>query len=164
VREPRRVPGLKTPLFDRLLDDGINVRQPVSPTRSLDMPSLRESVRADLSRLLNTRTNLRGAVKDLASGTVLDYGIPSLSPISPASDDDRRILAELLEKIVAQYEPRLRSVRILVQQDKTDPRALIGVVYGNLVSGNEMENVYFPLALDSAAKKVDVGGSVEPAE
>ena len=66
MREPRPISGAKTPLFDRLLDDGMNVRQPVSPTRAFDMVRLRESVRADLVRLLNTRTNLRGNIRELA--------------------------------------------------------------------------------------------------
>jgi type VI secretion system protein ImpF len=160
VREPRPVPGLKAPLFDRLLDDGINVRQPTSPTRALDMTSLRESVKSDLSRLLNTRSHLRGTAKELASGTVLTYGIPDLSPISPASDDQRASLALLLAKIVSTFEPRLQSVKVLVQQDTEDPRALMGVVYGNLVSGNVMEPVYFPLILDSSAKQIDVSDNV----
>jgi len=123
------------------------------------MAALRESVRADLSRLLNTRSQLRGTVRELALGTVLTYGVPDFTPISASSDNDRRKLSEILEKIVTQFEPRLQSVRVLVQPDKTDPRVLIGVVYGNLVSGNVMEPVYFPLALDASAKKVDVGGS-----
>ena len=160
MREPRPVPGLKTPLFDRLLDDGINVRQPVSPTRALDMTSLRESVKGDLSRLLNTRSHLRGSAQELASGTVLTYGIPDLSPISPASDEQRASLASLLAKIVSTFEPRLQSVKVVVQQDKDDPRALMGVVYGNLVSGNVMETVYFPLITDSAAKKIDLSDDV----
>jgi type VI secretion system protein ImpF len=159
VREPRSVPGLKTPLFDRLLDDGINVRQPVSPARALDMARLRESVRGDLARLLNTRSHLRGTAKELASGTVLTYGIPDLSPISPSSDDQRGGLAALLVKIISTFEPRLQSVKVYVQEDKADPRALLGVIYGNLVSGKVMEPVYFPLALDAGAKKIDVEDS-----
>lgn len=156
MREPRPVPGLKTPLFDRLLDDGINVRQPVSVSRSLGMAQLRESVRADLSRLLNTRSHLRGNAQELANGTVLTYGIPDLSPISPSSDEQRSGLASLLARIISTYEPRLRSIKVLVQQDKDDPRALMGIVYGNLVFGNVMEPVYFPLVLDSSAKKINV--------
>jgi type VI secretion system lysozyme-like protein len=122
------------------------------------MANLRESVRADISRLLNTRSNLRGTAQELAAGTVLAYGIPNLSPISPASDKQRQNLAAILEKIIVRYEPRLQSVSVLIQQDKRDPRVLVGVVYGNLVIGAVIEPVYFPLALDSSAKKVDVDG------
>jgi type VI secretion system lysozyme-like protein len=158
VREPRPIPGAKAPLFDRLLDDGPDVRQPVSSNRALDAHNLRESVRADLVRLLNTRSNLRGTVRELAQGTVLDYGIPDLAPISAASDHDQSGLARLVEKVVSIYETRLQNVKVVIQPDKSDPRKLLGIVYANLVIGNVVEPVYFPLAIDSQ-KKVAIEGS-----
>ncbi len=156
MREPRPIPGVKTPLFDRLLDDGYNVRQPVSSSRVIDLPTFRELVRRDLVSLLNTRSNLRGTVKQLAEGTVIDFGIPNLAPISPAAVGQRDNLSAILQKIVSTYERRLTDVRVVLQQDKANPRALIGVIYANLVFGNITEPVYFPLALDNAARKVDV--------
>lgn len=159
MREPRSISGAKTPLFDRLLDDGPDVRQPVSPNRALDAHNLRESVRADLVRLLNTRTNLRGDIRELARGTVLDYGIPDLSPISADSEHQRVGLAKLVEEVISTYERRLQNVKVLIQIDKADPRKLLGIVYANLVMGNVVEPVYFPLALDSKAKNIDVEGS-----
>jgi type VI secretion system lysozyme-like protein len=159
VREPRPISGAKTPLFDRLLDDGPDVRQPVAPNRAFDAHSLRESVRADLVRLLNTRTNLRGNIRELAQGTVLDYGIPDLSPISAADEQQRAGLAKRVEAVISTYEPRLQSVKVIIQPDKTDPRKLLGIVYANLVIGSVVEPVYFPLALDSMVKNVEIDGS-----
>jgi type VI secretion system lysozyme-like protein len=159
VREPRPISGAKTPLFDRLLDDGPDVRQPVSPNRAFDAQSLRESVRADLVRLLNTRTNLRGHIRRLAQGTVLDYGIPDLSPISAADEQQRADLAKRVEAVISTYEPRLKSVKVVIQLDKTDPRKLLGIVYANLMIGSVVEPVYFPLALDSSVKNIEIEGS-----
>jgi type VI secretion system lysozyme-like protein len=159
VREPRPISGAKTPLFDRLLDDGPDVRQPVSPNRALDTHNLRESVRADLVRLLNTRTNLRGSIRELARGTVLDYGIPDLSPISAASEQQRAGLAKVVEQVISNYEPRLRKVRVVMQADKADPRKLIGIVYADLIIGSIVEPVYFPLALDAMVKNFQIEGS-----
>jgi type VI secretion system protein ImpF len=159
VREPRPISGAKTPLFDRLLDDGPDVRQPVAPNRAFDAQSLRESVRADLVRLLNTRTNLRGNVRELAQGTVLDYGIPDLSPISAADEQQRAGLAKRVADVISTYEPRLRSVKVLIQIDKADPRKLLGIVYADLIIGHVLEPVYFPLALDSTIKNVEIEGS-----
>jgi type VI secretion system protein ImpF len=159
VREPRPISGAKTPLFDRLLDDGPDVRQPVSPNRALDAHKLRESVRADLVRLLNTRTNLRGNIRELAQGTVLDYGIPDLSPISAASEQQQVALAKRIEAVISTYEPRLRNVKVIIQIDKSDPRKLLGVVYANLVIGSVVEPVYFPLALDASVKNIQIEGS-----
>jgi type VI secretion system protein ImpF len=159
VREPRPISGAKTPLFDRLLDDGPEVRQPVSPHRALDGSGLRESVRKDLVRLLNTRSPLRGRAQELARGTILDYGIPDLSPLSAASEEQRSGLARLIEKVISNFEPRLRNVKVIIQLDKTDPRNLLGIVYANLVTGNIAEPVYFPLALDPTGKKIDIESS-----
>jgi type VI secretion system lysozyme-like protein len=159
VREPRPIPGAKAPLFDRLLDDGPDVRQPVSSNRALNAHNLRESVRADLVRLLNTRTNLRGHIREIARGTVLDYGIPDLSPISAASEQQRIGLAKVVEQVISTYEPRLRKVKVLIQTDKADPRKLIGVIYADLIIGSVVEPVYFPLALDSMVKNVQVESS-----
>jgi type VI secretion system lysozyme-like protein len=159
VREPRPISGAKTPLFDRLLDDGPDVRQPVSPNRAFDAHHLRESVRADLVRLLNTRTNLRGNIRQLAQGTVLDYGIPNFSPISAASEQQQVALAKRIEDVISTYEPRLRNVKVLIQIDKSDPRKLLGVVYASLVIGSVVEPVYFPLALDATVKNIDIEGS-----
>jgi type VI secretion system protein ImpF len=159
VREPRPIPGAKAPLFDRLLDDSENVRQPVSPNRALDSTALREAVRGDLARLLNTRSHLRGTVRELAQGTVLDYGIPNITPITAASELERSKLARLIERVISTYEPRLRNIKVLIQEDKADPRKLLGVVYANLVMGNIVEPVYFPLALDPTGKKIAIDGS-----
>jgi type VI secretion system lysozyme-like protein len=156
VREPRPIPGAKVPLFDRLFDEGINVRQPQSSARVLDLAALCESVRDDLSRLLNTRSSLRGRVKAASLGTVIDYGTPNLSPFAPNDEPKRNDLANSLEKIIKAYEPRLRNVKVVLQPDKTDPRIVLGVVYANLVFGNIVEPVYFPLSLEESGQKVDV--------
>jgi type VI secretion system protein ImpF len=156
VREPRPIPGAKTPLFDRLLDDGIDVRQPVTPSRALDLPKLRNSVRQDLTRLLNTRSNLRGDAQKLAEGTVIDYGIPDIGPISPANEMQRNALAQRIEKVIAIYEPRLRDAKVLIQVDKANPTCLIGVVHATLAVGSILEPVYFPLTLDGTGKNIGV--------
>jgi len=157
VREPRPIPGAKVPLFERLFDDGITVRQPRPSTRALDLSALCESVRDDVSRLLNTRTSLRGVYAELAKGTVIDYGIPNLSPLSANDEINRTEFAKSLESIIETYEPRLRNVKVSLQPDKGDPRIVTGVVYANLVFGNIMEPVYFPLTVEDSGKKIEVG-------
>ncbi len=159
MREPRPIPGSKTPLFDRLSDDALNVRQPVSPSRSLDFRSLRAAVRRDLSDLLNTRTSLKGTVRELSKGTILDFGVPALSSVDPFSDSQRLGLALTIEKIISTYEPRLRNSKVIIQQDKRDPRYLLGMITAELVFGNISEPVYFPLSLDESGKKIDVAAS-----
>jgi type VI secretion system lysozyme-like protein len=159
VREPRPIPGAKTPLFERLLDDRTVIRQPLSSSRAMDLSTLRESVCNDLSRLLNSRSNLRGGVRELAQGTVLDYGVPAFPPVSAASDTQRESLAKILEGVISGFEPRLKNVKVVIQQDRRNPQSLLGAIYANLVLGTVMEPVYFPLAISESGKKIDIGGS-----
>jgi type VI secretion system protein ImpF len=125
----------------------------------MDSSALRDSICSDLSRLLNTRSNLRGRVHDLAEGTVLDYGIPSFPPIFAASETQRESLAKLLETVISSFEPRLRDVKVVIQQDKKNPQSLLGAIYANLLLGNVMEPVYFPLAIVESGSKIDISGS-----
>jgi type VI secretion system protein ImpF len=159
VHEPRPIPGAKRPLFDRLQDEGTLVRQPVSASRSITIEALRESVRRDLSALLNTRCNLPARIRELSEGTVVAYGIPNLSPISPANDSAHGELAQILQDVIARYEPRLKNVKVYIQPDKKDPLALLGQVQAQLVFGSVMEQVYFPLSLSGAGDRVDVAGA-----
>lgn len=145
-------------MFERLLDDSPHVRQPVSPSRAHDVSSLQDSVRSDLVRLLNTRSPLRGVPRTLSGDTVLAYGIPDLSPTSPDSEQDRQNLSVVIAHAITIFEPRLSNVKVVIQADKSDPRAVIGVIYANLVVGNVFEPVSFPLTLDRSRSKIDVEG------
>jgi len=156
VQEPRPIPGAKSPLFDRLQDEGIQVRQPVSASRSLNLSALRESVRKDLSALLNTRCNLPETIRVLAEGTVVAYGVINMVPMSPSSEIAQTELAALLTDAISRYEPRLRNVKVFIQRDRRDPLVLLGAVQAQLIFGHVMEPVYFPLAIANSGERIDV--------
>lgn len=63
-----------------------------------------ESVRVELSRLLNTR---RSARPRLLPATVIDYGIADWSSLYAERSDDRLRLAREIRTAVALFEPRL---------------------------------------------------------
>ena len=60
------------------------------------------------------------------AGTVLDYGVPDLAPLSPANESDQLRLAEMLAQRIAAYEPRLRDVRVVLAPSSESPVALQG--------------------------------------
>ena len=77
---------------------------------------LRNEVRRDLERLLDTRTML---LEDLAAypearASILGYGLPDLSSMSQSSNDDRRRLCEQIEDTLRCLEPRLEPKSIKV--------------------------------------------------
>jgi type VI secretion system protein ImpF len=113
-------------------------------------------VRSELSRLLNTRAPLEPAIRKQAPNTVLNYGIPDFSSSEPSSQGDRTKLADLIAKKIELYEPRLTSVRVVLEKNPERPTTLIGVVRAHLNFGKLHEPVAFPLLLDGKASEAEV--------
>ena len=85
----------------------------------------------------------------MVAGTVLDYGVPDLAPLSPANESDQLRLAEMLAQRIAAYEPRLRDVRVVLAPSSESPVALQGRVVASLRVGSVYEPVSFLLAINS---------------
>ena len=122
----------------------------------LDRSSIRESVLRDLSRLLNTRAPLFGPVPERAARTVLNYGIPDFSALSPNSEADATTLARILGERISRFEPRLSDVRVSLVKNPQSHNSLIGVIHANLIVGTVREPVSFPLLFDAGADVVEV--------
>jgi type VI secretion system lysozyme-like protein len=155
VREPKPISGARAPLFERLTDLNREEKQESRPQRVLDSGELRRSVRQEVSRLLNTRC----ATWEDRTGTVLDYGLPDFSWMSPASETDRQLLAATIARKVACFEPRLREVRVTIQRDETNPRTVLGMLEGVLLVESIREPVSFPLVAHKQSGEVAVGES-----
>ena len=153
MREPRIIPGAGAPLFERLADAGISGSQ---DSRILNRAAIRESIIRDLSRLLNTRSPLFGPVPTHASHTVLNYGIPDFSALSPASADDAASLSVTIAERISRFEPRLSDVRVSLVQNPQSHNSLIGLIYANLFLGGVREPVSFPLLFDAGTDVVEV--------
>ena len=145
------------PLFDRLIDREPGVRRELRPFRTLDRAALRESVRRELERLLNTRCPLPEDQLVGRERTVVEYGLPDLAVLGPARYQDRERLASMLREAVEAYEPRLGQVRVEVSEPREGEhevlRARIG---GVLVIDGVPESVAFDTALHGGAAAVDL--------
>ncbi|HXS93996.1 MAG TPA: type VI secretion system baseplate subunit TssE [Candidatus Limnocylindrales bacterium] len=148
-REPKPIRGLRTPLFDRLQDTPPGRYASTRPARVFGRRELRESVRVEVARILNTRAHLKGESQSLAEGTVLDYGLPDFYAYSASSNSDLEQLANTIAKKIAAGEPRLSEVRVLLKADPTNPKAVLGIIRASLRLGTVIEPVNFPLSLDS---------------
>jgi type VI secretion system protein ImpF len=84
----------------------------------IGVQELRDAVCRDLGWLLNTKRWLPHDFEGLpeVKKSLLNYGMPDLSPYSPASPGDLSSLARTIEELIRCYEPRLRpgSVRVAV--------------------------------------------------
>lgn len=135
-------------LIDRLIDEAPKrTREPV-PLRTLSRKRLRESVRRDLSWLFNTRTPLPGEIFDKTELTVIDFGIPDFGRFQLLSGDDRMLLERRLKRAIEAFEPRLRHVRVRVEPQHLNEKALSVLVQADLVVENVREPVSFRTLYD----------------
>jgi type VI secretion system lysozyme-like protein len=144
---PKRGPGARAPLFDRLFDRGPRQHEEMHPHRVLARDRVVESVALEVLRLLNTRC--AGTIETLEGQerTVVNYGLPDFFALSPTSDGDRQRLARLIADAVRAYEPRVRNPVVRVTADPRDGRAFRIVLDGTLVLGDLTEPVSFPLLI-----------------
>ena len=143
------VRGSLVPLFDRFApSDGGAGAFILLPEQ------LTASIARDLGRLFNTRNRLGPSEIDSSTGTVVDYGIPDFSALSPRSEDDRRLLQKALLKSIAFYEPRLKNVAVKVEEvDQRGDSAAV-TVSGDITIGLQHERVSFSLSLNPSQDAV----------
>jgi type VI secretion system protein ImpF len=149
VREPRPIAGARAPLFERLADPGAGAQSNTTAPSVLDRAALRDQVRDDLSRLLNTRSGLRSSHRELAGNTVLTYGLPDFSFLSAAKEEDRNWLAETVAQLIRIHEPRLAGVRVVLRTVPGNPAAVAGLIIAVLRTGPVPEPVSFQLSIDT---------------
>jgi len=145
--EPKPIKGAKALLFERLVDEHPNVPGEAQPFRIYGVAALHDSVQRELLRLLNTRCPVLGGPADERDRTVIDYGIPDFSYVGPASTTDLRQLAQVLERAITAYEPRLQQVHVTLEPAKNNQSAARGMIAANLVVGTVNEPIAFPLVL-----------------
>lgn len=154
MREPRTIEGSPVPLFDRLSGRDPGRRDAAPAPRILDRRSLLRSVQDDVSRLLNSRSAPERDPATGAAGTVLDYGIPDFSTVTPSSEAELQRLAALIARKVASYEPRLVNVRVAVTSP-ANSRAVMMSLTASLRIGSVNEPVTFPLIIDRSCIRME---------
>lgn len=111
-------------IFDRLIDLNPGVSEETDLSRSQLLKELRESVRRDLENLMNTHTPCHELPKELEQlrFSAINYGIPDFSGNKLASGREKEQFRKQLEKIIAFFEPRFKSVHVELNEgdDKHD--------------------------------------------
>ena len=148
--------GARAPLFDRLVDLDPKSQVELRPLRTLTRRELMTSVRRELERLLNTRCSIPMRLLYERERSVVDYGIPDFTFLSPQNPDDQRRLAWVLSRTIAAFEPRLRNVRVTVEQVARSPQALLIRVDAELVVESITEPVSFPAIVHNRTGEVEL--------
>ena len=158
MAQPKPIVGARALLFDRLLDvpDWDEREQPL---RVLNSEQLKASVRRELQRLLNTRCSIPLHRLGEEERSVVNYGIPDFSSLSPHNADDHELIASIVGQTIAAFEPRLRQVRVEVGPVSAAESALWLNISAELAVGMFAEPVSFPVILNSKSGTADMHDS-----
>ncbi|MCY1033885.1 type VI secretion system baseplate subunit TssE [Corallococcus sp. BB11-1] len=138
-------------LFDRLGDHEPWQSREVRPPRVLSREELELSVRMEVQQLLNTRCYLTVAQAEALGASersVVDYGVPEMQWMNPASKEDQVRLEKVLSRTLAAFEPRLRQPRACVASFDSEQRMLRVTVSASLVVDRLAEPVSFQVKVD----------------
>lgn len=159
MRQPKPIAGARALLFDRLVDLHPEEDEGERPLRILNRDQMRASVRRELERLLNTRCSLPLHGLGEAERSVINYGIPDFSSLSAQNADDHELIASIISKTIAAFEPRLRQVRVEVRPLDNDEGTLWLSIEGVMAIDMFNEPVSFPVLLNSKNGAAEVHDS-----
>jgi type VI secretion system protein ImpF len=151
--EPRKVPGARVPLFDRLINDDEQILQGSHEGRFYDQQGLVASVEREVFRLLNTRTAIKREDYEALSQDEINfalpemYGLPEFSLYEGADHTNWPHIVRHCQKIIAYYEPRLKNIRVVVKAFDKQRQALIVHITADLAVPEFTEEITFPLNL-----------------
>lgn len=150
---------LRPSILDRLFDNDPQNILEVEPDKYQSLKALRNSVRQDLERLLNTRYRIVAPPEhyEQLEHSLLNYGLPDLASINVTDSDQKKSFTNHVEKILKTYEPRFKSVKVTYHdnKDKTD-RTLRFRIDAVLYADPSPEIVVFDTVLESITRNVNI--------
>lgn len=150
-------------LLDRVIVTEILRRQQIRRSVVISTQELRAAVLRDLQNLLNTtapEADLEQYDRTLDSvpmvqASVLNYGIPSLSGRIRTADDVLD-LARAIERAIERFEPRIRQVRVRVEEAGAMASPLHLTIEGELWGYPVTEYMRLQTVLDLDANHAEV--------
>jgi type VI secretion system lysozyme-like protein len=152
MADSRNTGGARALLFERLVDTEPGRKEESPPFRVLTRKELLKSVKRELGRLLNSRCPVPLHLLGEEERTVINYGIPDFTSLSPQSSDDRKLIASIIGQSITAFETRLRNVRVTAEYFETDERRLHISIEAELVTDTVIEIRSYP----------EFGTTVEP--
>ncbi len=146
-------------IWDRLQDFEPGLSADRTLGRSQALRQLKDSVRANLDWILNTRRVAEPLPeKSYLEGSLYNYGLPDLSSFALRSVADQNRLVQLLENVVAAFEPRLMNVRVSMVAPTLDTQALHFQIQALLRVDPAPERILFDTTLDVTSGTYEVQG------
>jgi type VI secretion system protein ImpF len=162
TREPtgQRVPHrAQLPLLDRLIDEAPEAANDPSLGPGEATTVLRDSVRRDIEALLNARRRWRTwqpSLKELALSP-LNYGIPDCAGAEFHGAAQRELLRREIEDTLRRFEPRFRTVRVILTTPDQGKEATLRLRIDALLHAEPApEPIVFDTTVDPATADVFV--------
>lgn len=150
---------LRPSLLDRLIDNEPHNQAEQDPGQHQLLRQMRDSVRRDLETLLNTRYHIIAPPEEYPEldKSLLNYGLPDLATVNIIDNRKRDEFTARLEKTLAEFEPRFKSVRVsyIDNKDNTD-RTLRFRIDAEIYAEPLPETVVFDSVLESVTRTVSV--------
>ena len=118
--------------------------------RHVSIEEMKKYVFRDVENLLNTRRQIFH-VPDAyveVNNSLFVYGIRDFTSQNPSSELLRQELRSDLEKTILQFEPRLQSLSVLLEESKESEKGIIFRINAVMVVEPEAEQVTFDTVLD----------------
>jgi type VI secretion system protein ImpF len=141
-------------LLDRLLDD-----EDQPKAHAMRLADLRNSVRRDLEKLLNTRYRCVGWPAELKEleNSVFNYGLPDLLAMDMAAEEDRLAFVKVVEEVIRRNDSRFQEVstHLLENSDELD-RTLRFRIEAIVQVDPAAEQIVFDTLVDPASKSITI--------
>lgn len=150
---------LRASLLDRLLDDAPDQSRDPPRTRADELRAMRNGFRRDLETLLNTRRICRTPPPAFAAvrEALPWYGVDDFVGAPVTTPEQRRALAEAIERTILAFEPRFTAVKVslLAMRDASERRQTIRIeAVARLDQGDDP--MVFETALDPATRTFQI--------
>ncbi len=150
---------IRASILDRLIDHDPNNNLDTDLDQHQKLQQLRNNVRRDLENLLNTRYKLVEPDKKYneLQKSLLNYGLPDLGTVNVTNPEKQKEFIQLLEFLLAEYEPRFKSVKVnyMKNTDSID-RTLRFRIDAILYADPSPEAVVFDSMLDPVTRTVNI--------
>jgi type VI secretion system protein ImpF len=147
-------------LLDRLLDREPKVRAEAISSQAQSLRDLKASIRRDLEFLLNSRrppVDMPEGIQEL-NHSVYYYGLPDISGLAVSSSKDQKIMVNMIERAIADYEPRLTNVAVSIQPAVGKARVLRFQIEALLMIEPAPERITFDTKLELTSGEYSVEG------
>lgn len=147
--EPKPKLGSKKSIFDRFVDDDPDQLTEHPKKNLLSKSQVIDSIVSEVDRLLNTRLSATAKIytqyKDIEYGMGLPwmYGVPDFTSIDASDKTGWPKLAKLFANAISYFEPRLKMVKVSIDNFAGSTQSLQITVRGQVSIQKNQQPVFF---------------------